>query len=162
MVGVNSLPEGNARLELFVRSSVPAAARDPQSAVRERLRALEDDGDVEAATVRTWEKRVPVDAGNERDSHRIYAAFADWARGRGVSLAPFFDTRECHSSITGESHTALVLPMMSLAVHEGDRLSAVFPHADEDRSYTVREALDALEGDETEESTREQVPANPP
>lgn len=55
---------------------------------------------------------------------------------------------------------------MSLAVYEGDRLSAVFPHADEDRSYTVSEALDALEGDETtegsEESTREELPVGAP
>lgn len=162
MVGVTSLPEGNAQLELFVRSSVPAAARDSQSSVRERLRALEADGAIAEATVRTWEKRVPVGAGDERGTHRTYAAFDDWARRRGVSLAPFFDTRECHSSITGESHTALVLPVMSLAVYEGDRLSAVFPHADEDRSYTVSEALDALGTDETADSTREQVPVDPP
>ena len=163
MVGVQSLPEGNAQLELFVRSSVPAGARDSQSAVRERLRALEADETIEEATVRTWEKRVPVDAGDaERDTHRTYAAFDNWARRRGVSLTPFFDTRECHSSITGESHTALVLPVMSLAVYEGDRLSAVFPHADEDRSYTVAEALGALGREEIEESTREQVPADPP
>ena len=164
MEGAQSLPEGNAQLELFVRSSVPAAAYESQSAVRERLRALEAAEDLEGATVRTWEKRVPVDADMaERDTHRIYATFDEWARGRGVSLTPFFDTRECHSSITGESHTALVLPVMSLAVYDGDRLSAVFPHADDDRSYTVGEALDALENDETEDEegqaddTRRQV-----
>jgi hypothetical protein len=163
MAGVQSLPEGNAQLELFVRSSVPAAARDSQSTVRERLRALEAAETIEAATVRTWEKRIPVDVGAaERETNNTYAKFDEWARGRGVSLAPFFDTRECHSSITGESHTALVLPVMSLAVYEGDRLSAVFPHADEDRAYTVGEALDALENAGTEESTREQVPAGAP
>jgi hypothetical protein len=165
MMGAQSLPEGNAQLELFVRSSVPAAARESQSTVRDRLRALEADGSIEAATVRTWEKRVPVDeTASERETHRTYAAFEEWARGRGVRLCPFFDTRECHSSITGESHTALVLPMMSLAVYDGDRLSAVFPHADDDRAYTVREALDALErddeADEDEEySDSQQVPA---
>ena len=152
MEGVNSLPERNAQLELFVRSSVPAAARDSQSTVRERLRALEATERIDRTTVRTWEKRIPIDAGAaERDTHRTYAAFDQWARRRGVSLAPFFGTRECHSSITGESHTALVLPMMSLAVYDGDRLSAVFPHADEDRSYTVGEALDALEEDDEEQ-----------
>jgi hypothetical protein len=159
MVGANSLPEENARLELFVRSSVPAAARDPQSTIRERLRALEAAERIDEATVRTWEKRVPVDAGAaKRETHRTYAAFDEWARANGASLAPFFDTRECHSSITGESRTALVLPVMSLAVYDGDRLSAVFPHADEDRSYTVGEALDALEADdEDEDATRQQV-----
>lgn len=167
MEGTRSLPEGNAQLELFVRSSVPAAARDSQSAVRERLRRLDADGEIAGATVRTWEKRVPVDTDcSERETHHTHASFDDWARRHGVSLAPFFDTRECHSSITGESHTALVLPVMSLAVYEGDRLSAVFPHADEDRSYTVTEALDALESDETteesEESTREELPVGAP
>ncbi|WP_435076593.1 HTH domain-containing protein [Halococcus sp. AFM35] len=166
MVGVNSLPEGNARLELFVRSSVPAAARESQSTVRERLRALEADGNVDGASVRTWEKRIPVDAGvAERETSNTYAEFDAWARRRGVSLSPFFDTRDCHSSITGESHTALVLPVMSLAVYEGDRLSAVFPHADEDRAYTVGEALDALDddgGESDENATRERVSAGAP
>lgn len=167
MEGARSLPEGDAQLELFVRSSVPAVARDSQSTIRGRLRSLEDDGRIAGATVRTWEKQVPIDTdGSERETHDTHAAFDDWARRHGVSLAPFFDTRECHSSITGKSHTALVLPVMSLAVYEGDRLSAVFPHADEDRSYTVAEALDAFEDDgateESEGSTREEVPVGPP
>jgi hypothetical protein len=149
-----SLPGSGARLELFVRSSTPAAARERQSSVVERLRALETTDDIEEFAVRTWEKRIPVGESQrgDRETHRAYAAFTEWARERGVGLNPFFDTRECHSSITGESHTALVLPVMCLAVSEGDRLCAVFPHAREDRTYTVGDALDALAADDSSQS----------
>lgn len=146
MDGEVSLPESVTRLELFVRSSVPAAARERQTATVERLRALDASEEVETVAVRSWEKRIPIgeDRHEDRETHRTYAAFAEWAREHGAELRPFFDTRECHSSITGESYTALVLPVMCLAVYESDRLRAVFPHTSEDRSYAVGDALDAI------------------
>lgn len=160
MRGELSLPRSGARLELFVRSSAPAAARERQTATVERLRALENDDGIEAVAVRTWEKRIPVGEGRERETHRTYAAFEEWARGRGVELRPFFDTRECHSSITGDSHAALVLPVMCLAVSEGDRLRAVFPHASADRTYAVGDALDALETAENDHTSVSPVGAH--
>lgn len=161
MVGKLALPGSGARLELFVRSSVPMAARERQTATIERLRALDATDEIEAVAVRTWEKRIPVS--EERgtgETHHAYAAFTDWARTHGVELRPFFDTRECYSAITGESHTALVLPVMCLAVHEGDRLRAVFPHASEEGTYTVGDALDALETVEDEPSVLSPVGAH--
>lgn len=161
MRGELSLPGSGARLELFVRSSVPAAARECQSSSVERLRALGDTDAIEAVAVRTWEKRIPVGEGRqEGETHRTYAAFEEWARGRGAELHPFFDTRECYSSITGESHAALVLPVMCLAISEGDRLRAVFPHAREGRAYAVGDALDALEATEDEHAAMSPVSAH--
>ena len=160
MRGELALPGSRARLELFVRSSVPAAARERQTAVVERLRALERDDSIETVAVRTWEKRIPIGGDRERETYRTYAAFEQWARGRGVELRPFFDTRQCHSSITGESYAALVLPVMCLAISEGDRLRAVFPHASTDRTYTVGDALDTLETAEDDRSVVSPVGAH--
>jgi hypothetical protein len=159
--GKLSLPGSGVQLELFMRSSAPAAARERQTAAVERLRALGDDDGIEAVAVRTWEKRIPVGehAREEGATHHAYAAFEDWARGRGVELRPFFDTHECYSSITGESYTALVLPVLCLAVSESDRLSAVFPHATPERTYAVGDALDALATDESSQSQPTRVSA---
>lgn len=147
MRGEMSMPDGTVRVELFVRSSVPSVARERQAAAIERLYALDDS--IDAVGVRSWEKRIPIDAhGDRRETHHVYETLLDWACEHGVELRPFFETRECYSSITGESHTALVLPVMCLAVYEDDRLHGVYPHADADRTYAVGDALDALESDE--------------
>ena len=142
---MGELPKSGARLELFARSSAPAAARERQSAAAERLRALDDYEDV---VIRSWEKRVSIDGRENDGTHEVYEAFAEWAREHGVDLCPFFDTRECHSSFTGDSYTALVLPVMCLAVYDGDRLSAVFPHAGDEGPVAIGDALDALEADD--------------
>jgi hypothetical protein len=39
----------------------------------------------------------------------------------------------------------LVVPAFCLAIYEGDRISAVYPHADATDSYTVHDGVDALE-----------------
>lgn len=148
MVGELSIPGSGARLCLFVRSSTPTAARERQSVAVERLRALADGDDrIEDVAVRSWAKRIPVDGRDREATHAVYAAFSTWAREHDVELSPFFETRECHSTITGCSHTALVLPVLCLAVYEGDRLSAVFPHIDGTRAVAVGDALDAFETD---------------
>lgn len=159
MMGEASLPESRARLELYVRSSAPSVARERQTATVERLRALDTGERIESVAVRTWQKRIPIGerARPAGETHRTYTAFEDWARAHGAELRPFFDTRECHSPITGESHTALVLPVMCLAVYEGDRLRSVFPHASDGRTYAVGDALDALETDGGNRSRRSTV-----
>ncbi len=147
MGGEIALPGSGTRLELFVRSSVPAAARERQTATVERLRALDRTDEIEAVAVRSWDKRIPVGENRREgdETHRAYTAFTEWAREHDVELRPCFDTRECHSSITGESYTVLVLPVMCLAIFKRDRLHAVFPHASAEQSYAVGDALDALE-----------------
>ena len=157
-----ALSGNRGRLELFVRSSVPAGVRERQADTAERLRALNDADRIEAVTVRTWEKRILVgeDRHEECEIHRAYTAFAEWARERGVELRPFFDTHECHSSFTGGSHTALVLPVMCLAVHEDDRLRSVYPHARGNQTYAVDDALAALEKNDRDQSRSMRVSAN--
>lgn len=142
-----SLPERGVRLELFVRSSVPSPAYECQSSAIERLRTLDDTENIEGVRVRPWEKRVPLTEGTREpgSSREIYESLSEWAREHGANLQPFFETRECYSSVTGKAHTALVLPVTCLVVSKNERLHGVFPHATENRSYTVADALDALE-----------------
>jgi hypothetical protein len=142
-----SLPENGMRLELYRRSIVPSVARERQTATVERLRALNATERIEAVTMHSWEKQISIEENQhkEGETHHVYAAFEDWAHEYGVNLSPSFQTRECYSSITGESHTAVVLPILCLAVSTGNRLHAVFPHADEGETHSVGDALNTLE-----------------
>ena len=96
MGGELSLPERGARLELFVRSSVPSPAHERQSSMIDRLRALDDAEGIEGVAVRPWEKRVPLDgdAPESGDTKEVYESLSAWAREHGADLHPFFETRE--------------------------------------------------------------------
>lgn len=136
----NALDESH-RLTLLVRDDVPEAAAERQREVKDRLEGLTAGTDYEI-TVQEWAKRVPLD----EDSPELarYGEFAAWADATGVSLAPFFETRECYSWEDGGLYDALVLPIVCLAASDDEGLRTVFPHID-DTVYTVEDALDLLE-----------------
>lgn len=135
------------RAELYVRSDLPTPSTKCQRTTVERLEAVAASGALDEHRVTSWAKRVPADGDHptgEFERER-YAAFAAWAERAGVRLAPFFDTRECYSSVTGERRTELVLPAACLALYDGeDDLVAVVPHADDEGTVTVRECLSEL------------------
>lgn len=135
------------RADLFVRSDLPTPARRCRQATTSRLEALVAKSVFEAVSVTSWAKRVPLESGAnlgtfERDT---FDEFSEWARREGVRLAPFFDTRECHSSTTGERQTQLVLPALCLALYDGEELVGVVPHADEDGTVSIGDCLEYFE-----------------
>lgn len=146
-----SLPKRRRRVELFIRSSAPAT-RDCQISAVERLRKLNDSERIENIEVRQWETRIPIND-KPTETQEVYAAFSEWAREYGVNLHPAFNTRECHSLVTNKTHTALELPVLCLAVSEGDRLHAVFPYTSEERTHTVGDGFDLLEADDPNPTT---------
>ena len=148
--------EEATRAELFARSDLPAPAQKCRENIASRLEGLVTDDVLASFAVTSWAKRVPLAgedpvAGFER---RLYERFLAWARDAGVRLSPFFDTRECYSAVTGDRQTELVLPAACLALYDAnDELVAVVPHGDGPRSVSIRECLNRL-ADETTDDDR--------
>lgn len=149
------------RAELFVRSDLPAPANLCRRSIVSRLDALVASGVLDACSVSSWDKRVPLDAaGDGRTELDLYRRFDRWAADVGARLDPFFDTRECYSWTTGERRTELVLPAACLALYDGDDLLAVAPHADASGDVTVADALDRLTDGEADEASTAVTPAD--
>lgn len=134
------------RATLFVRSDLPTPAGRCRENITSRLAELVASDAIGEFSVSSWAKRVPLDADagvgqRERD---LYRRFDDWARAAGVDLAPFFDTRECYSSTTGERQTQLVMPAVCVALYDDAELVGVLPHATETGSVSVADGLDRL------------------
>lgn len=147
---------GTRRATLFVRSDLPTPARKRRAAIAARLQRLVESGALDAVTVAEWNKHVPIDDETEGAFERDrYNEFSDWARSASVSLAPFFDTRECTSFQSGERRTELVLPAVCLAVYEAGDLRTVAPHARGRQTETIENCLDRLERATAEEATRQ-------
>lgn len=131
------------RVELFARSSLPTVAQRRRATVEQRLEELVDVGHVDELASTTWAKKVPL--GEPSAEHRQYEAFTAWADDIGVSLHPFFDTRDCYSMETGERGEWLVLPALCIAIYRDDRLQTVYPHSTPRGSRTVLDCLTAIE-----------------
>lgn len=135
------------RVELFGRESLPKPAAGRHERVASRLDALASAGAIGSVEVRRWPKRLPCDGSADASVRDQYLAYVAWAEENGVSLTPFFNTRECYSMETGERGQWVVLPALCLAVYEDGDLSAVYPHADGDTYRSVASGLRSLEGE---------------
>jgi hypothetical protein len=140
----NSEYPGHRRAVFFVRADLPAPSARRRSALEEALRNLVDAGVLDTVETVVWDKRVCADGPAESIEENRYEYFREWAGQAHVSLAPFFDTRECYSTTTGEKETHLVMPTMCLAVYEDDDLVRVAPHADAGGTESVTECVERL------------------
>jgi hypothetical protein len=73
------------------------------------------------------------------------AAFREWADAHDVCVETFFETREVDSGLTGESYTALVLPVVCLAEYRDDEVHHVAPYTTGSAVHTVADRISALE-----------------
>jgi len=83
------------------------------------------------------------------EAMETYEEFRTWAEENGFSLEPAF--RERTRSFIGmdDVEEVVVFPVVALALYDDRDLAAVFPCSDEERTYTVEDALAAFErGDE--------------
>lgn len=151
-------------IELYMREDV-FGARTRQRETLERVESLEESQAVEETDAHGWPDRVRPE---EASAHGVpIDEFTAWADDRGVDLEPAFERRVDTSSITGETRERIVLPIMCLAVYEGDSLACVAPHVDGVETYTVGDCLDDLEAiaesaaTEPEPSVAEVEPAGP-
>lgn len=139
----SSAPQGR-RATLYVRSDLPTPSRKRCTAIERELQELACRGVLDAAETVEWEKRVPLQGADDGTERTLYNEFSAWAREAGVCLAPFFDTRLCYSTSTGEKRRELVLPALCLAIYEDDDLVQVAPFADAGRAESVEECLEEL------------------
>lgn len=135
--------DGPVSIELFVRRDLPRPSRRRADAIDADLRAFAAEGDVAAYRRQTWPKRIRV-AKCDGEARDRYLTFSAWAEQAGVSLQPFFDTRERYDTDAGDYSACIVLPTMTVAVSVGGELSSVYPHADGDDTVTVEDCLDDL------------------
>ena len=143
------------RARLHVRETLPGPVRGRRDRVADRLAALVAEGSLAGYDVVPWDKRIPCDGSGDPDTRDRYLAFSEWADERGVSLAPFFETRECYSWETGKRGTWVVMPALCLSVHEDGELTAVYPHTDGDTYNSVWTGIESLEEGHTGEELPE-------
>lgn len=130
---------GQRRVELYVREGLPTVTRGRQRDLTATVQQLAENDIVSSASVTTCPKRYPVG----EQAAVPFESFQEWASRAGVSLGPGFDTRTCYSMETGRRRHYRILPAFVLAVYEGTRLRAVYPHVS-DAPTTVPEGLEAL------------------
>jgi hypothetical protein len=135
---------GTRRAVFFVRNDLPAPSAQRRAELEQTLQDLVCAGVLDDVETVVWNKRVRADSAQDTAERNRYSEFADWARRARVSLAPFFDTRECYSTTTGEKETQLVLPTMALAVYEDDELVRVAPHANAGSTESVTDCVELL------------------
>lgn len=146
--------DGQVSVELFVRRDLPRPSRRRADAIDAELRALAAEGDVAEYRQHTWPKRIRV-SDCEAAARDRYLSFSAWADGAGVSLQPFFDTRERYDTDAETYSDCIVLPTMTVAIFVDGELVAVYPHADGSDTVAVEDGLEALRaevaaaGDET-------------
>jgi len=135
---------GDRHVECYVRDSLPEPAACQCDRLTERLSELAAGGSL-SASVLSWDKRVRRGDPVKTRARDRYDEFTAWADDRGMSLHPFFGTRECYSTETGDLGVWIVFPALCLAVYEDGDLTVVYPHADGDDYRSVVDGLDALE-----------------
>jgi len=118
------------RLELYCRDDTMGRAGRRQEAIVEEARALERADVVESVRVIDVARTPAVGADGPQDPRALEAfeRFRAWADAHDTRLHPAFGTRECYSWETGDRYTALVVPVVALAVYRGDHLQPVYPH----------------------------------
>lgn len=134
--------------ELFVREHAPAAVRDRQRAVGERLARLERSRVLGDVAVRPWSPSLPAGGGVSGEGSRDRPAverLRRWAAGAGCDLEPGFLRRRTGSLVDDGSGEVLQLPFVCVALSVDGELRAVFPHSEGGDVRTVADCLDALE-----------------
>lgn len=137
--------EPTRRAELFVRSDLPEPSQKRRAAVERRLDELQCAGVFDECGTTVWEKRVPMAGAGNCPEGRLYNEFSEWAADNGICLSPFFDTRRCYSTETGEKRRELVMPALCLAVYEDSDLTQVAPFACGGSPHSVEDCLDDME-----------------
>lgn len=141
--------ESAPRVRLFAQGFAPNGAEGVPASIYDRLRRLEAEGVIDDCEVEVWGRKVPRRLGDDRPAiatdllDRI-DEFRAWADRTGASLDRCFHESTVRSELTDEVRTEVRLPVVCLAVYDGDDLTAVFPHAEAGEEYTVADGLEAL------------------
>lgn len=134
------------RLELYLRSLAPTAARDSQENLLERLEALDAADRIRGYDVRLCGDCVCPDSAtaDTEPGRRLldrYDRFQAWAEECDRDLVAFSE-REVDSLLTGTTITGIVFPHVVLAEYEDGELSFVAPSANGSEEVTVQDRLE--------------------
>ncbi|WP_254544404.1 HTH domain-containing protein [Halomarina pelagica] len=153
----------NATGELTVACYVrPTQLLEPIDAHVETLKRCEREGHVDALLVRAWPDEVSLSGSVTSDETlATFRRFSRWAEREGVSVCPPFERLTLISEITDERREVLRTPLMCLAVYVDDRLGAVFPHTDGERTHGVTEATATLRAGDLPPRVADVVPSEP-
>ncbi|WIV66149.1 HTH domain-containing protein [Natrialbaceae archaeon AArc-T1-2] len=140
------------RVELRVRNRPSACVIDAVETTISRLEHLAEIDAIATLEVETWNTTTldTIDACESENATAPVERFRAWARRRGCTLEPAFRRRTVDSLIVSETSTELVVPIVTVAVYEGDDLACVAPCVSGDDVYTVDDCLRALEDGSTE------------
>lgn len=136
------------RLVLRLRTLGPSGLNPPQTEVIDRLRGLTEDGPLADLDVDVWGIAMGITQTVGRDpmgTRETVAEFERWATEQGCTLRPAFDWRSADSEADEGRNGLIVTPLITLAVYDGERLRAVYPHMDDDEVHTVHDGIEALE-----------------
>ncbi len=114
------------------------------------MKRLEANGVFSESMVAGEWQRIRTMAEDKRsEAIQTYEEFTDWAGQNGHSLEPAFERRNRSYVGMDRVDDVVVFPVVSLAIYYGDDLEGVFPCSDNQRTYTVGDALrDFRGGDE--------------
>lgn len=137
--------EGADRAKLFLRSAAIGSIDDIQERMYERLERLATDDIIDSVECEIWGRDIPADPDAKTPVRETYDEFVKWADEHECSLAPAFSIRKVGTMVSEETRNVISMPMVCLAVYEGDEVQAVFPCLDDDEVYTVQDGLAELE-----------------
>ncbi|MEY7849931.1 HTH domain-containing protein [Natrarchaeobius sp. A-rgal3] len=111
----------------------------------ETLQACESEGTIDDLLLRSWPKEVTRSSETPHgEVLETFERFERWAKRRGVSVQPPFRERTSTSQITGKTTELLVTPLLCLEVYVDEQLVGVFPHSEDEETYTTDEVIAAL------------------
>lgn len=111
----------------------------------ETLRGLDTGDIVDAVVFRSWPHEITLD--DDEPAHEAvdrYERFRPWAANNDVSIRPPFEVRTRTSPLTDERQNVLVTPRCCLAVYVDERLVGIYPHSQDDETYTAESTIDEL------------------
>ncbi|WP_324757579.1 HTH domain-containing protein [Haloarcula sp. GH36] len=133
------------RAELYLRGDTYGTF-DAQQQVLNRVKRLEANGVFSESMLAGEWQRIRTMAEDKRSGAlATYEEFRDWADRNDHSLEPAFERRTRSYVGLDRVDDVVVFPVVSLAMYDGSQLQGVFPCTDEDRTYTVGDALEAFE-----------------
>lgn len=130
-----------------LRTPDPSGLNPLQIEAIDRLQTLSEDEESPLADldVDVWGPSIGITQTADRDPvgmRDTVAEFIHWADANGYTLRPAFEWRSADSETDGESQ--IVTPLITLALYNGERLQAVYPHVDGDEVNTIHDGIETL------------------
>lgn len=134
------------RAAVYLRSVAPGGVNDAQRRALRSLRSAEERGDLDDVVADAWGTALACAeiAPEETSVASLLREFDRWAAAHDRTLEPAFQRRVTESMVGGDRES-VKLPLVCVALYDGDELVSVVPHCDGDDVYTVQDCLDALE-----------------